>query len=116
MQAVDDEFTRSAQSSGMASDAVAEAEHRVIEELGAKRRLLMAVNESKEHPVRHSVSYQDMTAVGWQMRGMEGRGLGSLFHRPPSLSSVQCYNGQDLRRKRGTTPARLLFSCGRGLG
>lgn len=51
-QAVDDEFTRSAASGGMVGEAMIEAEHRVIEELGPKRRLLMAVNESKDKPVR----------------------------------------------------------------
>lgn len=54
IQAVDDEFTRSASSGvgGMVGEATTEAEHRVIEELGPKRRLLMAVNESKSKPVR----------------------------------------------------------------
>lgn len=41
-----------ASSGAVASEASVEAEHRVIEELGPKRRLLMAVNESKEKPVR----------------------------------------------------------------
>lgn len=57
VQAVDDDFTRSASSGGvvvggMVGEATTEAEHRVIEELGPKRRLLMAVNESKTKPVR----------------------------------------------------------------
>lgn len=54
VQAVDDDFTRSASSGvgGMVGEATTEAEHRVIEELGPKRRLLMAVNESKANPVR----------------------------------------------------------------
>ncbi|CAM9554270.1 unnamed protein product, partial [Scytosiphon promiscuus] len=50
IEAVDDEFTRSAASGGMVGEAMIEAEHRVIEELGPKRRLLMAVNESKDKP------------------------------------------------------------------
>ena len=62
-QAVDDDFTRSASSGvgGMVGEATAEAEHRVIEELGPKRRLLMAVNESKAKPVREG-------------KGREGKG------------------------------------------
>ncbi|CAM9761275.1 unnamed protein product, partial [Laminaria digitata] len=50
IEAVDDKFTRASESGGVIGEAVMEAEHRVIEELGQKRRLLMAVNETKAKP------------------------------------------------------------------
>lgn len=46
-----DQYVHAAMSGGVVGEAMTEAEHRVIEELGQKRRLLMAVNESKEKPV-----------------------------------------------------------------
>lgn len=52
---VNDRFTKASAattSGGAVGEAAVEAEHRAIEELGQKRRLLMAVNESKEKPVR----------------------------------------------------------------
>ena len=54
-KAVSDRFTQAAAVGGGGvgtGEAVMEAEHRAIEDLGQKRRLLMAVNESKQKPVR----------------------------------------------------------------
>lgn len=48
--------TAAATSGGIVGEAAIEAEHRAIEDLGQKRRLLMAVNESKEKPVRWMIT------------------------------------------------------------
>lgn len=82
-QSVDDEFTRLASSGAMASEASIEAEHRVIEELGPKRRLLMAVNESKEKPVRLDVHVDRQAAV-------------QLGYRPVCLRDLSCFVGLTL--------------------
>ncbi|CAN0131795.1 unnamed protein product, partial [Ascophyllum nodosum] len=53
IEAVSDRFTQAAAVGGGGvgtGEAVMEAEHRAIEDLGQKRRLLMAVNESKQKP------------------------------------------------------------------
>lgn len=96
-----------------------EAEHRVIEELGQKRRLLMAANESQKKPVRKLDGVQSSRSFVVLTRALVLRGRGIRFgssvqgsatslHRPPcaprsaalagstftSSSKLVCYNSE----------------------